>query len=127
MEGLSTGYQKERRQLESGDTTTLVTRALGKCLGCDVVTLCDPCDVNLEGVTDEKEFIRTADIEAASKAIAEAEELDIDVEKPGSRHIGRIMCKLRFEKGSEGGTHKKGWKVSQHEVARFARALGLTT
>lgn len=127
MERLSTGYQQERQQLESGDTTALIIRALGKCLGCDVVTSCDPCDVPLEEVPGEKIFIRTADIEAAAKGIVETDELDIDVERLDARHIGRILGKLRFDKGNEGGTHKKGWKVSQREIARFARALGLTT
>lgn len=127
IERLSTSYQKERQQFESGDVTALIIRALGKCLGCDVVTFCDPCDVSLDGVSDEKEFIRTADIEAAAKAIIEVDELDVDVERLDSRHIGRILGKLRFDKGNEGGTHKKGWKVSQREVARFARALGLTS
>jgi hypothetical protein len=125
MESLSTSYQKERQQLESGDMTALVIRALCKCVDCDLVTLCDPCDVSAEGDFDEKEFIRTADIEAAAKAIAAADELDLDAEKIGSRQIGRILSKLRFEKGSEGGTHKKGWKVSRHELSRFVRSLGL--
>ena len=35
MEGLSVAYQKERQQLESGDMTALVIRALCMCLGCD--------------------------------------------------------------------------------------------
>src|SRR5947209_102874 len=125
MESLSTGYQKERQQLESGDTTALIIRALCKCLDCDVVTLCDLCDVSTEGDVDEKEFVRTADIEAAAKEIAEADELDIDLEKLGSRQIGRILSKLRFEHGDEGGTHKKGWKVSRRELSRFVRSLGL--
>jgi len=125
LESLSTGYQKERQQLESGDLTALVIRALCRCLGCDVVTFCDPCDVS-EEITNEKEFIRTGDIEAAAKVIAEADELDIDMEKIGSRQIGRILSKLRFEKGNEGGTHKKGWKVSRREVGRFVRSLGLS-
>ena len=126
MESLSVGYQKERQQLESGDMTALVIRALCKCLDCDVETFCDPCDVSTEGAADEKEFVRTADIEAAAKVIAEADELDIDLEKLGSRQIGRILSKLRFEKGNEGGTHKKGWKVSRREVGRFVRSLGLS-
>lgn len=125
MERLSTSYQKEREQLESGDMTALVIRALCKCLDCDVVTLCDPCDVSTGGDFAEKEFIRTADIEAAAKDIAGVDELDLDLEKIGSRQIGRILSKLRFEKGSEGGTHKKGWKVSRKELSRFARSLGL--
>ena len=88
------------------------------------MTLCDPCDVS-EEPTDEKEFIRTADIEVAAKNIAASDELDLDVEKIGSRQIGRILSKLRFEKGNEGGTHKKGWRVSRREVSRFVRSLGL--
>ena len=75
----------------------------------------------------QKKFVRTSDIEAAAKAIAEADELDIDTEKLGSRQIGRILSKLRFEKGSEGGTHRKGWRVSRRELSRFARSLGLVT
>ncbi|HEV7893895.1 MAG TPA: DUF3854 domain-containing protein [Pyrinomonadaceae bacterium] len=125
MESLSVAYQKERQQLESGDTTALIIRALCKCLDCDVVTLCDPCDVDAEDDFDEKEFVRTADIEMSAKEIAESDELDIDPEKLGSRQIGRILSKLRFEKGSEGGTHKKGWKVSRYELSRFIRTLGL--
>lgn len=124
MEKLSTAYQKERQQLESGDLTALVIRALCRCLGSDVVTFSDACDVS-DGAANVKEFIRTAEIEAATKSIAEADELDIDTEKLGSRQIGRILSKLRFEKGNEGGTHKKGWKVSRREVGRFVRALGL--
>lgn len=125
MESLSIGYQKERQEFESGDMTALVIRALCKCLDCDLVTLSDPCDVSAGGDVDEKEFIRTADIEAAAKDIALADELDIDPEKLGSRQIGHILSKLRFAKGSEGGTHKKGWKVSRRELNRFVRSLGL--
>jgi hypothetical protein len=124
MESLSLGYQRERQQLESGDLTALVIRALCVCLDSDVVTFGDPCDVS-DKDTDEKEFIRTAVIEEAAKAIAKTDELDIDIEKLDSRQIGRILSKLRFEKGSEGGTHKKGWKVSRREVGRFVRSLGL--
>lgn len=125
MERLSTNYQKERQQFESSDTTALVIRALCKCLNCDLVNLCDPCDLTTESVTDEKVFVRTVSIEAAAKEIAEGDELDIDMEKFGSRQIGRILSKLRFEKGSEGGTHKKGWKISRRELSRFVRSLGL--
>lgn len=127
MEKLSTGYQQERQQLESTDLTALVVRALCKCLKCDVVTLCDPCDLSTESVTDEKAFVRTIDIESAAKEIAEADELDIDLEKLGSRQIGRTLSKLRFKKGREGGTGKKGWSVSKRELGRFVRSLGLVT
>lgn len=125
MEKLSTGYQRERQQFENSDTTALVIRALCKCLNCDLVTLCDPCDLTTESVTDEKAFVRTVSIEGAAKEIAEGDELDIDLEKLGSRQIGRILSKLRFEKGREGGTGKYGWRVSKRELSRFVRSLGL--
>jgi len=35
------------------------------------------------------------------------------------------MRKLRFEHGNEGGTHKKGWRVSKREVAKLALAYGI--
>ena len=41
-----------------------------------------------------------------------------------SKEIGRKMRRLRFEHGAEGGTHRKGWRVSKREAARLAIAYG---
>ena len=119
METLSVDYQSEHRELGCADDTGLVIRALCKCLGCDVVTLRDDCDVSTEAT---KTFILSQKIADAAKKIAEDEELDIDID---SRRVGHIMRKLRFEHDSQGGTHKKGWKVSKQEVHRFVRSFGL--
>lgn len=35
------------------------------------------------------------------------------------------MSKLRFDKDSEGGTNKKGWKVSRRELSRYVKSFGL--
>lgn len=127
MERLSMRYQSERQQLESCDLASLVIRALCKCLNCDVVTLSDDCDVEPdEGGEHQKVFLLTADIESAARSIAEAEDLDIDtVFDIDRKAVGRTMRKLRFEHGNEGGTHRKGWKVSRAEVARFVKSFGL--
>lgn len=126
MERLSVKYQKERQEFETSDLVTLVLRALCKCLGYDVVTLCDLCDVDSKSITGEKVFILTADIERAALEIAETEELDLDSEFCTERRaIGRTMSKLRFERKSEGGTHRRGWKVGKPEVAQLLRAFGL--
>lgn len=125
MERLSMRYQSDRQQLESCDLASLVIRALCKCLNCDVVTLSDHCDV-AEGDWHQKVFVLTADIESAARSIAEAEDLDIDtVFDIDRKTVGRTMRKLRFEHANEGGTHRKGWKVSRAEVARFVKSFGL--
>jgi hypothetical protein len=35
------------------------------------------------------------------------------------------MRRLRFEHRSQGGTHKKGWRVSKRELWKLALAYGL--
>ena len=119
MEKLSLDYQSEHRELGCADDTGLVIRALWKCLGCDVVTLGDDCDVSTETT---KTLILTEKIAHSAKQLAEDEDLDIPID---SRRVGRIMRKLRFEHGDQAGTHKKGWKISKQEVSRFVRSFGL--
>src|SRR4029079_1423572 len=38
-------YQSERQKVSTDDVVVLVIRALCICLDCDVVTLCDLCDL----------------------------------------------------------------------------------
>lgn len=123
LDNLSVSYQQQRRGVETDDLTILVIRALSVCLDCDVVTLCDGCDVCPES-SDQKTFILTADIAKAAIKIADDEELDIT---PDSRRIGLIMRRQRFDHGDQAGTHKKGWKVSKRAVARLVQTYGLVT
>ena len=126
MNDLSVAYQGERQEMESTDLTTLVVRAICKCLvpTCDVSTFCDVCDVFLD---TQKVFIRTKEITEVAKAIAEEQELGIPEESISDRRIGWIIKKLRLESGREPGTGKHGWKVSQLEMQRFVFAFGLNT
>jgi hypothetical protein len=128
MKRLAVNYQVERHEVETYDLTRLVIRALCQCLGCDVATLGDLCDVPPETSTEVKTFILTAEIEKAAREIAEADELDIDIDwdlDRARRAVGRTMSKLRFGHGNEGGTHRKGWHVGRREVAQFVRSFGL--
>lgn len=122
---LSVHYQSERQKVSTDDVVVLVIRALCICLDCDVVTLCDLCDVSVDSTSDAKTQILTADIADAARKLIESEELDIDAEKLNSRRIGALMRKLRFEHKDQAGTHKKGWLVGKRELANMVLSYGL--
>jgi hypothetical protein len=123
---LSVHYQSERQKVSTDDVVVLVIRALCICLDCDVVTLCDLCDVPADSTSDAKSQILTADIADVACGLVVADELDIDVEKKlNSRHIGALMRKLRFEHKDQAGTHKKGWLVGKRELANLAISYGI--
>jgi hypothetical protein len=122
---LSVHYQSERQKISTDDVVVLVIRALCICLDCDVVTLCDLCDVRADSQMETKTLILTADIADAACGIVVAEELDIDAAKLESRRIGNLMRKLRFTHRDQGGTHKKGWLVGKRELANLAISYGI--
>lgn len=123
---LSVHYQSERQKVSTDDVVVLVIRALCICLDCDVVTLCDPCDVPGDSTSDVKTQVLTEDIADAACGLVVADELDIDVEKKlSSRCIGALMRKLRFEHKDQAGTHKKGWLVGKRELANLALSYGI--
>ena len=122
---LSVQYQSERQKVSTDDVVVLVIRALCVCLGCDVVTFCDLCDVPTDSTSDVKTQVLTADIADAARELIESEELDIDAEKLNSRRIGALMRKLRFEHRDQAGTHKKGWLVGKRELANLAISYGI--
>lgn len=66
-------------------------------------------------------------ISKAAREIVNRDELDVELKALEVRPIGSLMRKLRFEHGEQGGTHRKGWRVSKRELARFALAYGLAT
>lgn len=125
LERLSVRYQRERQKINSADLVIVVIRALCRCLNCDVVTLCDPCDVTQESVSDSKTLILTERISTVAKSIVTEDEIDVELNKLESRQIGPLMRKLRFEHCDQGGTHKKGWRVSKRELCKLALAYGL--
>jgi hypothetical protein len=125
LEQLSVKYQSERNKLNNADIVPLVIRALCQCLNCDLVTLCDPCDVTKVSINDAKTLVLTSEISKAAKAIMTEDELDLELHLLEVRPIGSLMRKLRFEHGNQGGTHRNGWYVGKQELARLALAYGL--
>jgi hypothetical protein len=122
MNKLSHTYQKERQEFESDDLVTLIIKALCKCLGCELVELCEVSEVQSKG---SSVFVPTLNIEIKATELADELELDIDAEDISTRKIGKKLAKMRFRKGREGGTGRSGWHVSRKELAHWARSLGL--
>lgn len=122
---LSVHYQSERQKVSTDDVVVLVIRALCICLDCDVVTLCDLCDLPADSMIETKTLILTADIADAASGLVVREELDIDPQKLESRRIGNLMRKLRFTHGEQGGTHRNGWLVGKRELANLAISYGI--
>jgi hypothetical protein len=122
---LSVQYQSERQKVSTDDVVVILIRAIAVCLDCDVVTLCDLCDVAADSTSDAKTQILTADLADAARELIESEELDIDAEKLNSRRIGALMRKLRLEHKDQAGTHKKGWLVGKRELANLALSYGI--
>lgn len=122
MEKLSRDYQTERQDMESGDLTVLVIRALCRRAGCDVSDLNDVSDVNTEG---GRWNMQTSQITESAKRIAEEQELDIDIESITSRRIGRAMGKMRFKQKREAGKGTKGWTVTAEELQGWVVSQGL--
>ncbi|HWT02564.1 MAG TPA: hypothetical protein VN256_20095 [Pyrinomonadaceae bacterium] len=124
MNELSFSYQRERQDFESEDITSLIIRSLCRCLGCEVVSLCEVSDVDLD---TSKVFVTTAKIETEALKLIEELDLDIDENEVASRKIGKKLAQLRFQKHREGGTGKYGWYASQKELAYWVKALGITS
>ena len=70
-------------------------------------------------------YLLTSTITAAAQVIAEAHELDMNLEYITSRRIGHILKKMRFIKSRQGHTGKSGWTVSLADLVRWASSYGL--
>lgn len=91
------------------------------------MTLCTLVTFREETISDVETLILTSDISKAAKDIVNRDELDVESKALEVRPIGSLMGKLRFVHGEQGGTDRKGWRVSKRELARFALAYGLAT
>ncbi len=89
MESLSVAYREEQPNLETGDLMALVIRAL-----CE-------CAVNaVSGDSAVKSFtVETKAVTEKTVAVVEDTEADINVERITSRRVGRVLNKMRLEKG----------------------------
>lgn len=122
MEKLSVDYQGERGELESGDLTVLVIRALCRSVGSDISDIRDVSDIKGE---DKPWTLKTSQITDTAKEIAEELELDIKLEDITSRRIGRVLGKMRFKKAREGGKGTRLWQVSSDELQGWVCSQGL--
>jgi hypothetical protein len=122
MEKLSVGYQEERGDMESGDLTVLVIRALCRVAGCDISDIRDVSDIKGEGKTWT---LKTSQITETAKEIAEELELDVKLEDITSRRIGRVLGKMRFKKARESGKGTRLWQVSPEELQGWICSQGL--
>jgi hypothetical protein len=122
MEKLSVGYQDERGDMESGDMTVLVIRALCRTVGCDISDMRDVSDIKGGG---KPWTLKTSQITETAKEIAEELELDVKLEDITSRRIGRVLGKMRFKKARESGKGTRLWQVSAEELQGWVCSQGL--
>jgi hypothetical protein len=115
METLSVAYQSERIDLEPGDLTALVVRAL-----CHyAITAVDA----VNGEIPERFTFKTSQIVEETKILAEEIEADIDAESINSRRVGRVLGKMRLKPDRD--SKKKGWCITRSEIERWAISYGV--
>ena len=110
-------YQKERIDLEPGDLTALVIRALVRLIFGDVSVVKDVSDVSK--VTP----LETSRITEATRKVAEDMEADIDPDFINSRRVGRVLGKMRIKKGDK--STAKGWQIITSDLKRLAASYGV--
>jgi hypothetical protein len=119
MEQLSVDYQKERGEMESGDQTSLVIRALCRCA---INAINAKSAINSEGSW----VFTTEEIKDAVVATANDAEADVDVEKFTSKRIGRTLGKMRLSTSPRpGGRGSRRWIVSIEDLHRWATSYGM--
>ena len=117
MDQLSVDYQSERIDLEPGDLTALVIRALVQLVFNDVSDVGDVSDVSK--VTP----LETSRITEAARKVAEDLETDIDPDYITSRRVGRVLGKMRVKKGDK--TTARGWQIVTSDLKRWAASYGV--
>jgi hypothetical protein len=125
MNQLSEHYQLVRQDLESFDMTSLVIRALARCMARDIR---DISDMNLESTqrsTGRRTNIHTAAITIAAQQIIEEDELDFDPQRLTSRLIGRVMSRLRLSRTRQPGKGNRRWSVSPRELKYLIKAYSI--
>jgi hypothetical protein len=116
IEALSVAYQEERVDLEIGDLTAVVIRAL-----CRYADKAD-CAVNAE--TSERSFsFKTATITKEAKEVVDEIEADMDPDAVTSRRVGRVLGKMRLK--PDRTSKAKGWRMSEGDLLGWLVAYGL--
>lgn len=117
LEALSFDYQAERVDLEVGDLTAIVIRALCRYAVNDV------SDVKKETLSESFSF-GTSVITKAAKEVAEEIEADIDQEVITARRVGRVLAKMRLR--SDRTAKRRGWRITTGELLGWLTAYGIS-
>jgi hypothetical protein len=117
IEALSVAYQIERTDLESGDLSAIVIRALCRYAenAMDAVNI---------GTIKIGFTFKTAAITQTAQEVVGEIEADIDPAYITSRRIGRILAKMRLK--PDRTAKAKGWHMSIDELRRCVLAYGLS-
>ncbi len=116
LDALSVAYQTERTDLEIGDLTVLVIRALCRYAVCAVSA------VNVETLDASFSFGTNA-ITKFTKEVAEETEADMDPESITARRVGRVLGKMRLR--PERTNKAKGWKMTVGDLLNWLTAYGI--
>jgi hypothetical protein len=122
MEDLSVKYQDERPNVETGDVTTLLVRALAQVARGVISDSCAISDITYEST---RLTVKTADLTKIVHDLAEADEVDMNLEAITSRVIGRAMGRLRFKSTRENGRGTRMWEFTVGEVKRWGERYSL--
>jgi hypothetical protein len=119
IEKVSYKYQKERQHLESDSMTTLLVRALYRCVGRDIGDTYDA------STGESPWFLLTADVARIVKEIAQEDEANIDIANITSISVGLELGIMRFRRKRTSST--RGWLITWDELQHWASALNIIT
>jgi hypothetical protein len=122
MEGLSMKYQDERPKVEPGDVTTLLVRALAEEARRVISDVSAISDIRYESTLIK---VKTAELTKTAHDLAEADEVDVNLEGITSRVVGRAMGRLRFKSTRENGKGTRMWEFTVGEVKRWGERYSL--
>ena len=109
MMALSVAYQQERPNVEAGDMTALVIRALGMIVGKLVRNEGELSEHSEHSELYRKRyFILTSIIAAAAQLLIQTNELDIDIDRVTTIRVGRALTKMRLTNARQPGSGKDG-------------------
>ena len=117
MEQLSLDYQIERSQLEFGDTTVLVIRALIEWAVANVA--------KVTNVANPRWVFTSSQITERANAIAK--QFDGDFAEVISRQVGQVFRKMRLTKPPRPrGQNERVWSISPDELVGLAMAYSIS-
>ena len=116
IDAISEKYQTERSQLESGDFTSVVVRALVKAAITAVSTV--------TAINSER-FYSTESITTFCVQTVQDEELPISIDDINSKKVGRVLAKMRFKSSRKDLTGARGWIIPNNDILLWCERYNL--